>query len=106
MAQRGYHDIGGLPAGRFLPTDEPWQFWEKQAEAVRNLLGESSRRLASLDEIRRGFETMGEDLYGQLTFYERRLEALVRILDEKGVLRRDDLEARVAALRAQQEARR
>jgi hypothetical protein len=99
MAQRGYHDIGGAPAGRFLPTDEPWHFWEKQSEAIRNLLGEGARRMASLDEIRRGFETMGEDLYGQLTFYERRLEALVRILEEKGIVSRAALEARVVAMR-------
>lgn len=99
MAERGYHDIGGAPAGSFLPTEEPWHFWEKQSEAIRNLLGEGARRMASLDEIRRGFETMGEDLYGQLTFYERRLEALVRILEEKGIVSRADLEARVAAMR-------
>jgi hypothetical protein len=99
MAERPYHDIGGLPAGRFVPVDEPWLFWEKQAEAIRNLLGENARRLASLDEIRRGFETMGGDLYGQLTFYERRLEALVRILEEKGVLTRAELESRVAQRR-------
>lgn len=102
MAERGYHDIGGFPAGRFLPTEEPWHFWEKQSEAVRNLLGEGSRRLASLDEIRRGFETMGKDIYGQLTFYERRLEAMVRILEEKGVVDRAALEARVEVLRKQQ----
>lgn len=95
MAKRGYHDIGGLPAARFVPTDEPWLFWEKQAEAIRNLLGESARRLASLDEIRHSFESMGEDLYGQLTFYERRLEALVRILEQKGILTREELEARI-----------
>lgn len=100
MPKRGYHDIGGLPAARFVPTDEPWLFWEKQSEAIRNLLGESARRLASLDEIRRGFETMGEDLYGQLTFYERRLEAMIRILEEKGVVTRAELEERIAKRRA------
>jgi hypothetical protein len=38
-------------------------------------------------------------MYGQLTFYERRLESLLRILVEKGVIKREDLEARVAAMR-------
>jgi hypothetical protein len=95
MAKRGYHDIGGLPAGRFVPTDEPWLFWEKQAEAIRNLLGENARRLASLDEIRHSFETMGEDLYGQLSFYERRLEALVRILERKEIITRRELELNI-----------
>jgi hypothetical protein len=99
MTKRQVHDIGGLPAAPFLPSEEPWLFWEKQAEAIRNLLGENSRRLATLDEIRRGFETLGEDMYGQLTFYERRLESLLRILVEKGVIKREDLEARVAAMR-------
>lgn len=97
MAKRGYHDIGGLPAGRVVAADEPWLFWEKQAEAIRSLLGENARRLASLDEIRRSFETMGEDLYSRLTFYERRLEALVRILEQKGVLTRAELETEIEA---------
>jgi hypothetical protein len=96
MARNRYHDIGGLPAARFVPTDEPWLFWEKQAEAIRNLLGESARRLASLDEIRHSFETMGKDLYGRLSFYERRLEALVRILERKGILTRAELERKIS----------
>jgi hypothetical protein len=93
--KRRYHDIGGLPAARLVATDEPWLFWEKQAEAIRSLLGESARRLASLDEIRHSFETMGEDLYRQLTFYERRLEALVLILERKGILSRSELETKI-----------
>lgn len=97
--KRAVHDIGGLPAGRLVPADEPLHFWEKQSEAIRVLLGDASRRLTSLDEIRRSFEGLGPELYSQLTFYERRTEALVRLLEEKGVVDRAKLEARVASLR-------
>lgn len=97
MPNRNYHDIGGLPAGPVTRDEPPWQHWEKEVEAIRNLLGDGNRRLVSLDEMRRGFETFGESLYASLGFYERRLEAMLRILEEKGVVARDEVERRVAA---------
>ena len=99
MAQRGYHDIGGFPAGRFLPTEEPWHFWEKQAEAIRNLLGDSARRVISLDEIRHGFESFGLDKYQRYSFYRRRLEAMIDTLVAKGLFSREEFEAELAAVR-------
>ncbi len=94
---RGYHDIGGDPAGP-VPRSEPnWVDWERRVEAIRNLLGDSTRRLVSLDEMRRGFESFGLEKYRSLSFYRRRLEAMVDILVEKGVLREGELEARAAA---------
>ena len=57
---RGYHDIGGKEAGAIPMVELPWLHWEKQVEAVRNLLGDGTRRMLSLDEMRRGFESFGE----------------------------------------------
>jgi hypothetical protein len=96
---RGYHDIGGNPAGP-VPKDElPWLHWEKQVEAVRNLLGDGTRRIISLDEMRRGFESFGIEKYAQLSFYRRRLEAMIDILIEKGVITREELTAEVERVR-------
>lgn len=102
---RGYHDIGGDPAGTIPKTELPWQYWEKQVEAVRNLLGDSTRRIISLDEMRHGFESFGLDKYKRYSFYRRRLEAMLDTLVAKGVIDRDEFEAALAeARRAREEA--
>lgn len=97
---RGYHDIGGDKAGEIPKHELPWLHWEKQTEAIRNLLGDGTRRIVSLDEMRRGFESFGEDKYKSLSFYRRRLEAMIDILVEKNVIDQDELDAAVKAKRA------
>ena len=92
---RGYHDIGGDEAGDVPKTELPWMHWEKQTEAMRNLLGDGTRRIISLDEMRRGFESFGEDRYKKFSFYRRRLEAMLDILTEKEILTRAELDAAV-----------
>ncbi|ACB81920.1 conserved hypothetical protein [Methylorubrum populi BJ001] len=92
---RGYHDIGGSLSGPIPRTELPWLDWEKRVEAIRNLLGDSTRRVISLDEMRRGFESFGPEKYRTLSFYRRRLEAMIDILEEKGVLTRAELAAAV-----------
>lgn len=92
---RGYHDIGGDLAGDIPKVELPWLHWEKQTEAIRALLGDGTRRIVSLDEMRRGFESFGEEKYDSLSFYRRRLEAMTDILIEKGVINREELEAAV-----------
>lgn len=95
---RGYHDIGGDEAGPVPQVELPWIEWEKRVEAIRNLLGDSTRRLVSLDEMRRGFESFGIEKYKALSFYRRRIEAMIDILEEKGVLTRAELDAKRSAL--------
>lgn len=96
---RGYHDVGGDRAGEIPMVELPWLHWEKQAEAIRALLGDGTRRIVSLDEVRRGFESFGAEKYDQLSFYRRRLEAMTDILIEKGVLSREELDAAIAEAR-------
>lgn len=92
---RGYHDIGGDDAGEIPKEELPWMHWEKQTEAVRNLLGDGTRRIISLDEMRRGFESFGADKYKSLSFYRRRLEAMIDVLIEKQVITREELDAAI-----------
>lgn len=94
----GYHDIGGLPAGEIPRVEIPFQHWEKQAEALRSLLGDGTRRLVSLDELRHGFESFGLDKYQAYSFYRRRLEAMVDTLVQKGVMTREEYESEVLAV--------
>jgi hypothetical protein len=97
---RGYHDIGGDSAGPIPKQEMPWLHWEKQVEAVRNLLGDGTRRVVSLDEMRRGFESFGADKYQRLSFYRRRLEAMIDILVEKQVISRAELAHEIEKVRA------
>lgn len=101
---RGYHDIGGKEAGAIPMVELPWLHWEKQVEAIRNLLGDGTRRMLSLDELRRGFESFGEEKYKALSFYRRRLEAMVDILIEKDVFSQEEFDREVASVRARWEA--
>ncbi len=97
--RRGYHDIGGRPAGPVEKTTHPFQPWQKTGEAIRVAL-ELKSRLVSLDELRRGFESFGPELYSTLGFYERRAEALTALLDEKGVMSRGEIGARMEKIAA------
>jgi len=97
---RGYHDVGGDTAGEIPKEDLAWLHWEKQVEAIRGLLGDGTRRIVSLDEVRRGFESFGIEKYNQLSFYRRRLEAMTDILIEKGIVSRQELDAAIAQGRA------
>ncbi len=92
----GYHDIGGQQAGLISRVELPFQHWEKQSEAIRNLLGDSTRRVVSLDEIRLGFESFGLDKYQAYSFYRRRLEAMLDTLEKKGLLTRQEFELELA----------
>lgn len=96
---RGYHDIGGDPAGPIPMVELPWLHWEKQVEAIRTLLGDGTRRIVSLDEMRRGFESFGQEKYDGLSFYRRRLEAMTDILTEKGILSRAELDEAIKETR-------
>lgn len=94
---KGYHDIGGEQAGRVERFEEPWLYWQKLSEALRNVLGDARRNLVSVDEVRRVFETFGTEKYN-LGFYERRAEAMASLLVEKGVLSWPAIEARMAEI--------
>lgn len=96
---KGYHDIGGQSAGAIPKIELPWMHWEKQSDAIRNLLGDSTRRVISLDELRLGFESFGIEKYSKYSFYRRRLEAMIDTLERKGVFTRAEFEAEVARTR-------
>jgi hypothetical protein len=95
---RGPHDLGGLPAGAVDTAPHEATFWEKQIDAINALLAQKGLRRT--DENRRYIETLGHDAYETLTYYERWTAALSRQLIDKGVLTQDEIDAKVAMVRA------
>ena len=94
---RGPHDLGGLPAGPVDTTPHDMTFWEKQIDALNALL--SQKGLRRVDENRRYIETLGDDAYNTLSYYERWTAALTRQLIDKGVFTQDEVDAKIATIR-------
>jgi hypothetical protein len=89
---RAMHDIGGVP--RFLcePVDSsPHSLTEfdRTVDAIRQILGQ--KRIMSVDELRRGIESLPEADYLALSYYERWLRSITAILLEKSVVTEAEL---------------
>ena len=89
----GVHDMGGLPAGAVDRSEHENSFFEKRVDAMARLLSDQKRRLIRVDELRRGIESLPE--YKHLTYYERWLRSVEILLKEKGVLKAEEVAARV-----------
>ncbi len=94
---RGPHDVGGLPAGPVETNAHDITYWEKQIDAVRAVVG--AKGIYRTDENRRWVESLGEDAYERLSYYERWTAALMRALIDKGVLTQDEIDQRVKIVR-------
>ena len=96
---RGVHDLGGLPAGPDDRAEHEYLLWEKQVDAILRLLI-VEKKLMRVDELRRGIESLDGNAYRDLSYYERWIASIARILVEKGVLTQNELDARLAEVRA------
>ncbi len=85
---RGYHDLGGLPSGPVDQTDHVLAPWEKRADVLAVTLStpKIGKRAFHNAERRNMIETMGEDKYKSLTYFELRMESVAGVLYDKGLL--------------------
>ena len=93
------NDIGGLPGTPIERVEHELQPWEKRCHALADVL--DFHKIISTEEKRRGAESLGEDLIGKLSYYERWIAAFANILFQKGILtpselarKMDEVEAR------------
>lgn len=73
--------------------------WEKRTDALLVLL--SNKRLMRVDELRRAIEGLGPGEYEKLGYYARWITAIEQVMVEKGVLTREEIDRKVAALETQ-----
>ena len=95
FSNAGVNDIGGLPGGPIDRRHHEPADWEKLVVALSTVL---SRRLRSVHESRRATEELGDN-YNRLAYFERTAQALANLMYEKGALRRDEVAARMDAIR-------
>lgn len=102
----GIHDMGGMQgAGPIVPeNDEPvfHEQWEKKVFAMQTAA--SGQRLYSGAEFRHAIERMNWIHYLESSYYEHWLTAMETLLSEKGIISREELEARVKQVKEQPEA--
>jgi len=102
----GIHDMGGMQgAGPVAPeNDEPvfHEQWEKKVFAMQ--IAASGQGLYSGSEFRHAIERMDWAHYLESSYYEHWLTAIETLLSEKGIISREELEARVKQVKEHPEA--
>src|SRR3712207_481645 len=90
----GVHDIGGSPGGPIDRSEHETEDWERLADAVTVAL--DRKGIKTTDEHRRAIESL--ENYRELGYYERWVAATEILLVEKGILTREEIEARAEEL--------
>jgi hypothetical protein len=92
----GVHDLGGSPGGPIDKSQHETEDWERLADAVTIVL--DKRGIKTTDEHRRAQESLPPELYRSLGYYERWIAATETLLVEKGILTREEIDARAEKL--------
>jgi hypothetical protein len=101
---RGYHDLGGQPAGPVDRSEHQYAPWEKRVHALMLLLSDETHNLMTVDELRRGIESLGAEDYHRLGYYERWIMSITNTLLQRGVLTADELGRKLAEIEAREAA--
>lgn len=90
----GVHDMGGSPGGPIDKSQHETEDWERLADAVNIAL--DIKGLKTTDEHRRAIESL--ENYRELGYYERWVAATEKLLVEKGILTRKEVDERSAEI--------
>jgi hypothetical protein len=100
IAARQANDLGGEPAGPFVPTDHVLLPWEKRCHALLDLL--ASHGLVNTEEKRRGVDDLGRDIYDKLTYYEKWILSACNVLLGKGLISSEELARKMAEVQTRE----
>ena len=91
------HDRGGLPIDELIDRSEhEWADWEHLTNALVGAL--RTRDLITVDELRRGIESIPRELYESYSYYERWSASLETLIVEKGIMTTEEIDAKVKEL--------
>jgi len=93
--------MGGMEAGPIDLHEHAAEPWAKLITAMVAAMREHDTM--RIDELRRALEDLPSEVYAQ-DYFERWSEAMINLLEEKGLLTRAEVEARMAEIRAKLEA--
>lgn len=78
------NDIGGITGQPIKRIDHVLEPWEKRCHALADVL--DFHKIVNTEEKRRGVESLGREIIGRLSYYERWMAAFANILFQKGIL--------------------
>jgi nitrile hydratase subunit beta len=95
---RAHHDLGG--AAKFMceavdTTPHTLSDFDKQVDALAGVL--RTKLLTTVDELRRGIESIPEADYHRLSYYQRWIRSITGILLQKGIVTEAELRAALEA---------
>ena len=95
---RAVHDIGGLPAGPIEIAEHERTFFEQRIDAMMRLLAHPTHGYYTVDAMRRAIESLPRDDYFGLGYYERWLQAMRKLVVEKGLVSEAEIENKLKSL--------
>ncbi len=104
MNTRGVHDMGGLDAGPVDRHEHALSFFEQRVDAMMRLLMHPDSGHFTVDGMRRAIESLPPGEYNALSYYERWLCAMHKLVLENGLVSEAELAARVRALNESNQA--
>ena len=90
----GPHDLGGASGGKIDRSDHEIEDWERLADAINSALG--GKGLQTTDQHRRAIEGLPD--YLELGYYERWAAATEKLLIEKGILTRAEIDEKAGEI--------
>jgi hypothetical protein len=97
-ARRAHHDMGGAAKFMCEPVDTATHVlteFDRQVDALRGVLG--AKRIMTVDELRRGIESIPEADYHRLSYYQRWIRSITDNLLRKGIVTEAELRAALEA---------
>jgi hypothetical protein len=98
LVRRLPNDIGGATADRIERVEHELEPWEKRCHALADVL--DFHKIINTEEKRRGVESLGSEMVGKLSYYERWIVAFTNILFQKGIVTPTELARKVEEVEA------
>jgi nitrile hydratase subunit beta len=96
--KRSHHDLGGVSKFMCEAVDiEPHALTEfdREVDALRGVLG--AKQIMTVDELRRGIESIPEAEYHKLGYYRRWIRSITDNLLRKGIITEAELRSALEA---------
>ena len=91
------HDRGGWPNDDPIDRSEHnMDEWERRVDSLSSVLGEKG--LKSTDQLRRAIESLNQEQYETLSYYEKWTAAMETLLVEQGVMTTEEIDLKMAEL--------
>ncbi len=103
---RSHHDMGGVApfvSEKIDRSEHELTQFDKQVDALMNLLSHASRRLVRVDELRNAIESLPPAEYDDLAYYEKWIHAIADVLVHKDVIGEEELVLKLAEIKQEEE---